>query len=145
MSCSETDRRSRVQQCTVGVGGRPQVNYGVRSSKFIWAPCAQLYTLADTPHLGSYTKAHLVSQDRRHLFVTSYLSGHCHCYLPVDKELPQIFCLGKAEILIQYLVFIHEYSFYLANKLQLIELMPQYTVLYSFVSRKQRAILILIL
>ncbi len=26
-----------------------QVKYGVRSPKFIWAPCAQLYSLAETP------------------------------------------------------------------------------------------------
>ncbi len=39
--------------------------------------CAQLYLLAETqqpphppPPLGSYTRALLVSQDRRHLFVT---------------------------------------------------------------------------
>ncbi len=35
--------------------------------KFIWAPYAQLYSLAETPqlppHLGSYTGALLVSQD----------------------------------------------------------------------------------
>jgi hypothetical protein len=42
--------------------------------EFIWAPCAQLYSLAKTPQpsphplLGSYTRALLVSQDR-HLFV----------------------------------------------------------------------------
>ncbi len=50
--------------------------YGVRSPKFIWAPCAQLYSLAETPqtphtpHLGSWTRALLVNQDRRHLFLT---------------------------------------------------------------------------
>ncbi len=27
----------------------PQVKYGVKSPKFIWAPCALLYSLADTP------------------------------------------------------------------------------------------------
>jgi hypothetical protein len=36
--------------------------------------CVQLYSLAETPHppphLGSYTRALLVSKDRRHLFVT---------------------------------------------------------------------------
>ncbi len=40
---------------------------------FIWAPCAQLYSIAETPslpHLGTYTRALLASQDRRHLFVT---------------------------------------------------------------------------
>ncbi len=26
-----------------------QVKYGVRSPKFVWTPCAQLYSLADTP------------------------------------------------------------------------------------------------
>jgi hypothetical protein len=52
--------------------------YGVRSTNFIWAPCAQLYSLAENPatppppHLGSYTRALLVSQDRRHLFVTPW-------------------------------------------------------------------------
>jgi hypothetical protein len=41
--------------------------------------CIQLYSLAETPatppllpHLGSYTRALLVSQYRRHLFVTSF-------------------------------------------------------------------------
>ncbi len=47
---------------------------GVRSPKFIWASCAQLYLLAEAPqpsppHLGSYTRALLVCQDRRHLLV----------------------------------------------------------------------------
>jgi hypothetical protein len=57
---------------------KPRVKYGVRSPKFIWAPCAQLYSLAETPqpplppHLGPYTRALLVSQDRRHLFVTPW-------------------------------------------------------------------------
>jgi hypothetical protein len=57
----------------------PQVKYGVRSPNFIWAPCAQMYSLAETPqpsplppHLGSYTRAQLVSNDRRHLFVTPW-------------------------------------------------------------------------
>ncbi len=91
--------------CQAGKGGRsffrddmgyadvsdpPCVKYGVRSPKFIWDPCVQLYSLAvlkkskyipllligwdpATPlplHLGSYTGALLVSQDRRHLFVS---------------------------------------------------------------------------
>jgi hypothetical protein len=53
-----------------------QVKYEVRSLKFIWAPCVQLYSLAETlqpsppPHLGSHTCALRISQDRRHLFVT---------------------------------------------------------------------------
>ncbi len=28
---------------------RTMVKYGVRSPKFIWAPCAELYSLAETP------------------------------------------------------------------------------------------------
>ncbi len=32
------------------LGVTPQVKYGVRSPKFFWAPCAQLYSLAETPH-----------------------------------------------------------------------------------------------
>jgi hypothetical protein len=51
--------------------------------EFILAPCVQLYSLAETPqptppppipqHLGFSTRALLVSQDRRHLFVTPWL------------------------------------------------------------------------
>jgi hypothetical protein len=37
----------------------------------VWAPCAQLYSLAETRN-PSYTRALLVSQDRRHLFVTPW-------------------------------------------------------------------------
>jgi hypothetical protein len=45
-------------------------------SKVIWAPCAQLYSLDETRQsprpsaAGLYTRALLVSQDKRHLFVT---------------------------------------------------------------------------
>jgi hypothetical protein len=58
---------------------QPQVKYGVRSPNFIWAPCAQLYSLAETPqpsppppihpHFDSYSRALLISQDGRHLFM----------------------------------------------------------------------------
>jgi hypothetical protein len=42
-----------------------------KSPKFIWTPCSQPYSLAETPqHLGSDTRALLVSQDKRHFFVT---------------------------------------------------------------------------
>jgi hypothetical protein len=45
-----------------------------KSPKFIWAPCSQQFSLAEArniaPHLGSNTRALLVSQDRRHFFVT---------------------------------------------------------------------------
>ncbi len=56
-----------------------------RSPKFIWAPChvmmctAQLYPLAETQQLPpspSYTRALLVSQDRRHLFITPCCAGN---------------------------------------------------------------------
>ncbi len=56
-----------------------RVKYGVGSPKmFIWAPCPQLYTLAETPHpppppahLGSYVYEGDISQyTRRYLFVT---------------------------------------------------------------------------
>ncbi len=69
--------------CTLHVHNLPIHAYTsiisrVRSPKFIWAPCAQLYSLAETPSphppafLGSYTSALLVmvSQDRRNIFVT---------------------------------------------------------------------------
>jgi hypothetical protein len=57
----------------------PQVKYGVRSPKFIlgsmctalligWDPATALPPIP--PHLGSYTRALLVSQDRQYLFMT---------------------------------------------------------------------------
>jgi hypothetical protein len=53
--------------------------------KFIWAPYVQLYSLDETPqlsppprNLGSYTRALLVSQDRRHLFETPWKKTHAH-------------------------------------------------------------------
>ncbi len=58
---------------------RPKVKYGVWSPKFIWA---SVYSCShwqiprnppSPPHLGSNTRALLVSQDRRHLFVTPCL------------------------------------------------------------------------
>ncbi len=58
-------------------GGSHLIKYGVRSPKFLWAPCAQLYSLAETPQPSS-SFAHIrgrywsmVSQDRRHLFVNT--------------------------------------------------------------------------
>ncbi len=60
---------------------------------FILAPCAQLYSLAETPqlptlppHLGSYTRALLLSQNRRHLYVTPWcrqINRMLKCYLSV--------------------------------------------------------------
>ncbi len=54
-----------------------QVKYGVRSPKFIWAPCAQLYSLAETPQPPPtpafgliYEGASSPPRYRRHLFVT---------------------------------------------------------------------------
>ncbi len=63
-----------------------KVKYGIRSPKFNWShKCtAVLIGWAETQqpppapipsHLGSYTRALLISQDRRHLFVTPF-SGH---------------------------------------------------------------------
>ncbi len=60
--------------------------YGVRYPKFIWTP---VYSCTHwlrplSPHLGSYTRALLVSQDRRHLLVTPCeqylisLTKRCH-------------------------------------------------------------------
>ncbi len=48
------------------------------------APCIQLFSLAETPqplppHLGSYTRALLVSQDRQHLFETPWRRGEQFC------------------------------------------------------------------
>ncbi len=68
------------------------VKYGVRSPKFIWAPvysCTHWMGPRNTPHppvffLGSYTRALLVNQDRRHLFVTPWGD----CFLAVQWETP---------------------------------------------------------
>ncbi len=53
------------------------LNMELDLQSFIWAPCAQQYSLAETPqlppHLGSDKRALLVSQDRRHLFVSPLL------------------------------------------------------------------------
>jgi hypothetical protein len=67
----------------------PQVKYGVRSSEFIWLHVqCMLHSLAKTPqspppphppHLGSYTRTLLVSQDRRHIYVTP-------CYWRILKK-----------------------------------------------------------
>ncbi len=58
----------------------------LRSPKFIWAPvysCIHWLRPRNLPpsHLGSYTWTLLVSQDRRHLFVTSWCKASqlaCH-------------------------------------------------------------------
>jgi hypothetical protein len=59
--------------CTV----YPGLNMELRSLQSFFGFCVQLYSLAETPatpplpqHLGSYTRALLVSQDRQHLFGT---------------------------------------------------------------------------
>ncbi len=53
------------------------VKYVARSPKCIWAPChvmcTAVYSLAET--LESYTRALLVSKDRRHCFVTPLVSS----------------------------------------------------------------------
>jgi hypothetical protein len=62
------------------------------------APCAQLYSLVETPHsphpphLGSYTRELLVSQDRRHLFVTPWIQVFQGLYpLPVSDSTNGLF------------------------------------------------------
>ncbi len=59
---------------------------GIRYPKFILAPCAQLYLAAGTPHLGSYTRALLVSQERRHLFVTPWWRDYSRASLTIPKK-----------------------------------------------------------
>jgi hypothetical protein len=70
------------QLLDVGRGGGAKVKYGVRSPKLIWAPIAQLYSLAENlkplpPHMGSFTRALLVNQDRRHFFVALWERAEC--------------------------------------------------------------------
>ncbi len=59
-----------------GMVRRPRLNMKLDLQSFFGLH-VQLFSLAEAPqpppppaHLGSYTKALLVSQDRRHLFVT---------------------------------------------------------------------------
>ncbi len=64
--------------------------YAVRSPKFIWAPVySYSYWLRPRiplpPHLGSYTRALLVSQERRHLFVPPW-------FLPLFLTLQRTVC-----------------------------------------------------
>jgi hypothetical protein len=62
-------------------GMKSWVKYGVRSTKFIWAPvysCTHWLRPRNPPpplppHLGSYARALLVSQDRRHLFLNPWM------------------------------------------------------------------------
>ncbi len=79
--------------------------------RIIWALCAPLYTLAETPHppptppppriLGSYTRALLVGQDRRHLSLCDLLpkanlgSGRRFIYLSTQRKFTQIHLPGK--------------------------------------------------
>jgi hypothetical protein len=69
--CQKTEQEETLKQRVWSIG-----LIWSKISKFIWAPYAQLYSLAETlhphPHLGSYTRALLVSQDRRHVFVTPW-------------------------------------------------------------------------
>ncbi len=68
---------------------KAQLKFGVRSPKFICAPCAQLYSLTETPQPPSYTRALLISQDRQHLLVIRWINEiriirkasqfHCQC------------------------------------------------------------------
>ncbi len=74
---------------------------------FIWAPCAQLYSLAELRHVRNFpplpqppafrlTRALLVSKHRRHLFVTPWphpiLSPALYCRRPIQ-------CLASSKIL----------------------------------------------
>jgi hypothetical protein len=65
----------------------PLWSHGVICPKYIWALVyVQLFLLTETPqstpppHLVSYTRALLVSQDRRHLFVTPCLRHSPYMY-----------------------------------------------------------------
>jgi hypothetical protein len=85
--------------------------------KFIWAPCAQLYSLADTSTTNPPTSpriwAHIrgrhwsVSQDRRRLFVSPLLTVKDNVAASRDPSdyavLPSLFLrVNKKEIVIQY-------------------------------------------
>ncbi len=64
-------------------------------SLFVLHACAHLYSMAETPqsppppHLGSYTRALLVSQDRRHLYVAPCLVA-IPTYVVRNSQVPTI-------------------------------------------------------
>ncbi len=66
------------------------VKYGIISPKFIWAPCALcIAEPPPPPHLGSYTRALFVSQERRHLSVTPWQGASVYTYckiIAVEKQ-----------------------------------------------------------
>jgi hypothetical protein len=90
---------------------------------FIWAPSAQLYSLAETPqllphptpHSGSSMMALLVSQDRRHFFVTpsvpyAYAQGGRHVLLKnwlVFNNVKSDVILSKFSICFKHLCNVH--------------------------------------
>ncbi len=78
--------------------------------------CVQLYSMAETPqlpppplHLGSYTKAQMVIQDRRHLFATHWLQPKIQIFfdvpgrnlftliLPIDSDIVAISRPGREQ------------------------------------------------
>jgi hypothetical protein len=52
-----------------------RLKYGIRSQSFFGLLCTTVLIVLPPPHLGSYSRALLVSQDRRHLFVTPCKTG----------------------------------------------------------------------
>ncbi len=84
------------------------VKYGVRNLKFIFAPvysCTHWLRPRNSPpppHLGSYSRALLVSQDRRHLSVTPFSEHSRHvspsppCLLPSpNRIIGSMACQGE--------------------------------------------------
>ena len=97
--------------------------------------CAQLYSLAETPqlppspHLDSYTRALLVSQDRRHLFVTPWyqyyrqrinqLVAFCNSYISLfqDPELTFLWPFLLSSELLYFVCNTFVNSFFLCSLL----------------------------
>jgi hypothetical protein len=93
-----------------------KVKYGVRYPKFIWDPCAQLYSLAETPqfppssHIWAHnTKGLLVSQDRRHLFVTPCIDPLTLPFPFFHTQHATLSSASKATLLIAYLLLVNYY------------------------------------
>jgi hypothetical protein len=89
-------RNHLLQKDCIGHDLYPWVKYGVRSLKFIWVPvysCTHWLRRRNPPpppqHLGSYTRALLVSQDRRHLFVKPLSTPFRNA--PSRKTFPPLF------------------------------------------------------
>ncbi len=113
--------------------GLSKIPYRVGSRKFIWAPvysCSHWLRPRNSPspHLGSYTGALLVSQDRRHLFVPPWplaiillKNPFCRGVLKKRKDIKAQLCPPLLHVLfcgLEHCRHVHSWWFRIAISLQ---------------------------